>query len=107
MAKDNSYKYGILSLGLLLLLILIIAACTCSEQFKNFAEWAKELGYPRPQGNLPNYEYGTKKKFRQLEKKQWDNVGSQIPSRRVKAENFGKEKKKFGMGVPMSKTVLV
>ena len=103
MANNETYKYWILALSIVLLIILLIIACTCTEQFKNFAEWAKELGYPRPQGNLPNYTYGTKKKFREEEKKQWDKVAIMAKTDRIK-EKFGKNLK---VAVPASKTILV
>lgn len=90
-SKCDVCKWVTIVLVTILLIILIVYACKGSEPFTNMVEWAKKLGYPRPQGNLSNYKYGTKKKATEAERKSWDNV----------------LKKRQMFKIPQSKTVLV
>jgi hypothetical protein len=92
MAKDNTCKNVIIVLICILLFMLVMYACKDTESFANAVAWAKGIGYPRPQGNLSNYKYGTKSKARKEEQKSWNSVMKK-----------GKERFK----VPISKTVLV
>ena len=92
MAKDNTCKNVIIVLICILLFMLVMYACKDTESFANAVNWAKGLGYPRPQGNLPNFKYGTKPEARKKEKKSWNSVMKQ-------------RKEKFK--IPVSKTVLV
>jgi len=83
----NTYCNEVLC-GLVILLIAtqIILICNNTEWFGNLKE---NVGYPRPQGNLPNLEYGTLQDKQKKERKEWDSV---------LRENFV---------VPPSRTVLV
>ena len=67
-------KNLIIALIAVLLFMLLIYSCKDTEPFANAISWAKGLGYPRPQGNLGNYKYGTKEKDANKEKKNWNNV---------------------------------
>ena len=96
MAKDNTCKNIIIALIFILILMLILFACKDTEAFNSAYKWAKGIGYPRPQGNLPNYKYGTIRTAREKENKDWKNVLK-------KKERFNALKFK----TPQSKTVLV
>jgi len=61
------------------ILIMILLCILCDKEFftdvsEFFTDVSGMMGYPRPQGNLSNFLYGTKVKVQDTERKQWDGV---------------------------------
>jgi len=90
--KKNSYnnRWFLIVTAVFLFFVLISLIMKESESFANIKNLI--LGYPRPQGNLPNYKYGTNLKNKEKQRKEWNNVLQNI-------------KEKFG--IPVSRTILV
>ena len=64
---------------ILLIIVFIFMVCKHTEPFSKLREFfqtvsSKEVGYPRPQGNLSNFQYGTKPKYQDREREQWNSV---------------------------------
>ena len=72
--QEESCNGLLLGLIIFLSFILGILMCKDTETFKNFKIWAKSLGYPRPQGNLPNYRYGLNTDTQEKMQEQWNSV---------------------------------
>ena len=95
MAKTSKLKTStgiLIGVAIFLSLVLMSMICKDTEWFANLKE---KVGYPRPQGNLPNFKYGTKPKVQKKERRQWNSVLKRNPNI------------KEGFKVPQSKTILV
>ena len=92
-SKSNKMLTNVLiGVAVFLSFVLLCMMCKDSELFSNLKE---KVGYPRPQGNLPNFKYGTKPEFRQKERNQWADV--------LKKSGL---MEKFKVKLPQSKTLL-
>ena len=87
--------------------MLIVYACKDTEAFGNVLTWAKNLGYPRPQGNLSNYKYGTKEEAKKKEQKDWRSVLNDKRFKKSEPKKNSKTQRIENLKIPFSKTILV
>ena len=75
-----SKKFDINQFFLLIMIFVLVSLLLCrnTESFMNFKKWvgvsSANLGYPRPQGNLSNFTYGTTKSSSDKMRKKWNDV---------------------------------
>lgn len=70
MEKQEYKREVFVIIGIIIVSMLFILTCKKFDPFQN----SSKKGYPVPQGNLPNYNYGTKENAKKDQYEEWKKV---------------------------------